>query len=112
MDSKKSTNQTREQQKILVFQQNGSGESKIIGVRKYGGSRIDLEVVSIDDPLPPLLEDASDYLPHSIQADLVLDFLKHPDLSHDLALLCCKEQVPLIASGKKIVIKGVHTPPT
>ena len=99
-------------QRIQVFQQNGSGESKIAGVRKYGENRIVLEVISIDDPLPPLVEDTSEYLPHEIRADLVLDFLKHPDLSHDLAALCRDLDIPLIASGKKLDIKGIHTPPT
>ena len=99
-------------QKILVFQQNGSGESKIAGVRKYGGNRMDLGVISIDAPLPPLVEDTSQYLPREIRADLVLDFLKHPDLSHDLAALCCELDIPLIASGKNFEFKGVHTPPT
>ncbi len=107
-----SNNKKDKPQKIIVFQQNGSGESKIAGVRKYGGDSIVLEVVSIDDPLPPIIEDTSEYLPHKIGADLVLDFLKHPDLSHDLAALCCDQSVPLIASGKKLEIQGVHTPPT
>jgi hypothetical protein len=108
----KAENKTNIPQKILVFQQNGSGESKIAGVRKYGGDRMVIEVVSIDDPLPPILEETSDYLPHTISADLVVDFMKHPDLSHDLAGLCRDQGIPLIASGKKLEIKGVHTPPT
>ena len=112
MGLKKTANQTDKRQKILVLQQKGSGESKIAGVRKYGENRIVLEVISIDDPLPPLAEDTSEYLPRKIKADLVLDFLKHPDLSHDLATLCRNLDIPLIASGKKLEIKGVHTPPT
>jgi hypothetical protein len=105
-------NKTDNPQKILVFQQNGSGESKIAGVRKYGGNRIVLEIISIDDTLLPLVEDTSAYLPREIKADLVLDFLKHPDLSHDLADLCRNQVIPLIASGKKLNIRGVHTPLT
>ena len=108
----KSTKKSDKPQKILVFQQNGSGESKISGVRKYGGDKIVLEVVSIDEPLPPIIENTSEYLPHQIRADLVLDFMKHPDLNHDLAELCKDQRIPLIASGKKLEIKGVHTPPT
>ena len=107
-----STNQQNKPQRIVVFQQNGSGESKIAGLRKYGGDQIKVEVASIDEPLPPLLEDTSEYLPDRIMADLVLDFLKHPDLSHDLAVLCSQQNIPLIASGKKHDVKGVHTPPT
>ena len=112
MDSKNSTDKENHPQKIIVFQQNRSGESKIAGLRKYGGNRMVVEVAAIDDPLPPLLEDTSEYLPHKISADLVLDFLKHPDLKHDLALLCTRQNIPLIASGKTLAINGVHTPPT
>ena len=99
-------------QNILVFQQNGSGEPKITGIKKYGGDRFNLEIVSIDTPLPAVIEDDHGYLPRNIQADLVLDFLKHPDLSHDLAAICSRLNIPVVASGKKLRIKGIHTPPT
>lgn len=101
-----------ETQKIMVFQQNGSGEKKIAGIRKYAGNRFNLEIVSIDTPLPVVIEDGQKYLPQNIQADLVLDFLKHPDLSTDLAIMCNGLNIPVVASGKKLRIKGVHTPPT
>jgi hypothetical protein len=101
-----------ESQKILVFQQNGSAESKIAGIRKYGGKSLELTTISIDQPLPPVIDDTGDYLPDRLDADLVLDFLKHPDLSHDLANLCRKQGIPMIASGKKIDAGQIHTPPT
>jgi len=104
--------ETAEPQKIVVFQQNGSGEQKIAGIRKYGSDRFNLEIVSIDTPLPAVIEDDQAYLPQDIQADLVLDFLKHPDLSHDLATICSRLKIPVVASGKKLRIKGIHTPPT
>jgi len=104
--------ETAEAQKIVVFQQNGSGEQKIAGIREYGGDRFNLEIVSIDTPLPAVIEDDQAYLPQDIQADLVLDFLKHPDLSHDLAIICNRLKIPVVASGKKLRIKGIHTPPT
>ena len=99
-------------EKILVFQQNGSGESKIQGIRKYGKDRFIIETVSIDETLPSILDDTQDYLPSNIQADLILDFLKHPDLSHDLAIACRARNIPIVASGKKLRIKGALTPPT
>ena len=99
-------------EKILVFQQNGSGESKIQGIRKYGKDRFIIETVSIDETLPPILDDTRDYLPSNIQADLILDFLKHPDLSHDLAIACRVRNIPIVASGKKLRVKGALTPPT
>ncbi len=98
--------------KIVVFQQNGSGESKIAGITKFGQDRFDLQMISIDMPLPPVIDDAREFLPADIDADLVLDFLKHPDLSLDLALLCRDKGIPVVASGKKMKIDGVATPPT
>ena len=99
-------------QKILVFQQNGSGESKIKGIRKFGEDRFELDIVSVDQMLPEIVDDTADYLPDDIQADLVLDFLQHPDLSHDLAAICRNKNIPVVASGKKIRIEGMITPPT
>jgi hypothetical protein len=88
-------------QRILVFQQKDSGEKKIRGIRKYGGELFRLDTISIDQALPVFLEDTGAFLPETIDADLVLDFLKHPDLSYDLALQCNKLDIPVIASGKK-----------
>lgn len=98
--------------KILVFQQNKSGESKIAGIRKFGGDHFDLQMVSIDEPLPPVIDDAREFLPADIDADLVLDFLQHPDLSYDLGQMCRQKGIPVVASGKKANIEGVAAPPT
>ncbi len=99
-------------QRILFFQQNGSGESKLQGIRKYGDGCFSISVVAIDEILPPLIDDSEEYLPAELSADLVLDFLKHPDLSEDLARLCTERNIPVIASGKKLRVKGALTPPT
>ena len=98
--------------KYVVFQQNKSGESKIEGIRKFGEDRFDLQMISIDMPLPPVIDDAREFLPADIDADLVLDFLQHPDLSYDLGQLCSQKGIPVVASGKKVKIEGVATPPT
>lgn len=99
-------------QRILVFQQCGSGEKKIKGIREHGGPCFVLETYAIDEALPPLLDDAADFLPESLEADLVLDFLRHPDLSQDLAHLCERLGIPIVASGKKWRGEGVFAPPT
>lgn len=99
-------------QKILVFQQNGSGEAKIRGIVEHGRGRLALQRVVIDEPLPALIDDTGPYLPAEIRADLVLDFLTHPDLSHDLALICRQKNIPVVASGKKLHGTGALTPPT
>ncbi len=97
-------------QRIAVFQQNGSGEAKIAGIRRYGGRRIHLACIAIDPSLPPVLDDTATILPTRIDADLVLDYLRHPDLSEDLAALCARQSIPIIAPGRKI--RYAVTPPT
>lgn len=103
---------SKKRQHLIVFQQNGSGQPKIDGMIKYGGDLFEIEVVNIDGALPPVLDDTSDYLPQELTCDLVLDFLRHGDLSSDLAALCVKKEIPLIASGKKITGRGIFAPPT
>ena len=98
-------------QRLLVFQQNNSGERKVAGIRRYGGNRFDIQVETINSDLPPVLDDTAGLFPDTLEADLVLDFMRHPDLSHDLAQRCMHRQLPLIASGKQITVKGVLTPP-
>lgn len=99
-------------QKLMVFQQNGSGEQKIAGLKRYGGDLFEVEVYCIDEILPPVLDDTSAYLPQSLSCQLVLDFLRHNDLSADLAALCLRHGIPIIASGKKLSCQGLFTPPT
>jgi len=64
-------------QKIMVFQQNGSGKSKIDGINKFGKKQFIITTFDIDEPLPLVIDDTSQYLPDEIDADVVLDFLKH-----------------------------------
>jgi hypothetical protein len=97
-------------QKLLIFQQNGRAENKIRGIRAYGEGFFELEVVSLDSPIPSVLDDTSEYLPSDFRADLVLDYLKHPDLSHDLAVMCKERDIPMIASGRKLRVEGAFTP--
>jgi hypothetical protein len=98
-------------QRIFVVQQNGSAEAKVAGIRQFGRDAFELEVFSIDEPLPPVLDESEGFLPDTIDADLVLDFLTHPDLSYDLGLRCRELKIPVVASGKKHRIGGVVTPP-
>lgn len=99
-------------QRILVLQQQGSGEAKIRGIMVHGRGRFDLRIVSIDASLPPILDDTAGYLPDLRHADLVLDFLRHPDLSHDLMEACMACGIPVVASGRRRAQEGIHTPPT
>ena len=99
-------------QKIWVFQQNNSGQGKIEGITRFGNNLFNIEILAIDQTFPPIIDDTGPFLPEEIDADLVLDFLKHPDLSHDLALICLKKGIPVVASGKKNKAEGVLAPPT
>jgi hypothetical protein len=54
------------------------------------------------------VDDPELYIPEDFSADLVLDFLKHPDLSSYLVQVCRKKNIPVVASGKKHA--GAMTP--
>ena len=99
-------------QTIAIFQQNGSGKSKIAGINQFGDKEFRLEIFNIDEQLPLVIDDTSEYLPEVIEADLVLDYLKHQDLSEDLSLMCERLNIPVIASGKKITSGCAVCPPT
>lgn len=99
-------------QRIVVFQQQGSGVEKIKAVSQYGRDLEIVSVVNIDEALPPVLDDAERYLPDTIEADLVLDHLRHPDLTHALALRCRDLGIPVVASGRRLMVEGLITPPT
>ena len=87
--------------RLAIFQQNGSGEEKIAGIKKFGHSLAIETVVNIDEALPEMVDTPEDYLPTRIDADVVLSFLKHPDLVDGLAALCTKLDIPMVAAGKK-----------
>lgn len=98
-----------------MFQQEGSGEEKIRAVRDRGKDLAIVRVVSIDGPLPQVIDAPEALLPRELEAnlvDLVIDHLRHPDLSHALALLCHAKGIPVIASGKHIPVPGLVSPPT
>lgn len=99
-------------QEIWVFQQKGSGLAKIRAISARGREVRIGRIVSLDQALPPVIEEPGEYLPLEIHADLVLDFLRHPDLSLELALRCRELGIPVVASGKKLKVAGAFTPPT
>jgi hypothetical protein len=98
-------------QRLLVFQQRGRAETKVAGIREYGLGKFHIDVIPVKDRLPSVIEDSKEFLPETLDADLVLDYLVHPDLSCDLADMCRNKGIPIIASGKKHKNKWVHTPP-
>jgi hypothetical protein len=87
--------------KLVVFEEQGSGEKKIQGITEHGRGLVISRRYNIQESLPEIVDDPENYIPEDFSADLVLDFLKHPDLSAYLAGLCRKKNIPVIASGKK-----------
>ncbi len=87
--------------RIIVFEQNGSGRKKIAAIKNFARDIEISRVVNIEESLPEFIDDPETYIPDDFSADLVLDYLKHPDLSHYLITLCNKKNIPVIASGKK-----------
>jgi thymidylate synthase len=86
---------------IIVFQENGSGEMKIEGVQNYGQGITIAAIVSIDAFLPDFIEDPEEFIHDDFNADLVLNFLKHPDLVDYLIRICKKKDLPVVSPGKK-----------
>ena len=86
---------------IVVFEEQGSGEKKIQGIGEHGTGLNIVKRYNIEENLPELVDDPEHYIPEDFEADLVLDFLKHPDLSEYLAKICSRKNIPVIASGKK-----------
>jgi hypothetical protein len=95
--------------RIAVFQRGERGRHKIEGVLRYGKG-IKLEVFSVPEALPELIDEPEEYLPADLKADLVLDYLYHPDLSEHLAAMAERRGIPVIAPGRRL--KGAITPPT
>jgi hypothetical protein len=107
MSSKEQTNRP---QQIWVYHQNENALGKIKAISQYSPDEIELKIISIDDALPAVIDDPTPYLSEPVGADLVLDHLKHPDLSYYLAEKCKNLNIPVVASGKKPPLEKALTP--
>lgn len=87
--------------KIVVFEEHGSGEKKYQGIKQHGTGLEIIRRYNIEESLPDFVDEPEQFIPEDFEADLVLDFLKHPDLSSHLSQVCKKKKIPVIASGKK-----------
>ncbi len=85
---------------IIVFQQAGSAEKKISGIKQFGQNINIVEVFSVNDDLPDFVENPEKFIRSEFEADLVLNFLKHPDLSDYLVDICEKKSIPVVTTGK------------
>lgn len=94
-----------------MFQQNESGALKTAGILLHEPG-ISLSCVSIEQHLPEIVEEPELLLPEEISADLVLDFLVHPDLSEGLWKICASKEIPVVASARRSFMENVLDPPT
>jgi len=85
---------------IIVFQQFGSAEKKLEGIRRYGKGISIAKTHSIDEYFPEVIEYPEKYIDEHFACDLVLNFLKHPDLSDFLVEVCDKNDIPVVTTGK------------
>ncbi len=88
--------------RIVVFEYRGSGQKKIAGIRRYGKEIAITAIINITEPLPGFIDDPEEYITTDFDADLVLCFIKHPDLGHYLAKVCQGKGIPMVASGCKL----------
>lgn len=86
---------------IIVFQEQGSGEHKIEGVQHYGTDLQITNIISIDDVLPGFIDDPERFIDDNFFCDLVLNFLRHPDLVYYLMTICEKKSISIVSPGKK-----------
>ncbi len=94
--------------RIVVFQQQNSAAQKISGIKQYGRGIVIEKVFNIEQALPEFIEDPSEYISDEFTGDLVLCFLKHPDLTEYLVSVCSSKNIPVVAAGKKV--EGAYTP--
>lgn len=86
---------------IIIFQHAGPVNPKINGILKFGRNLSISRIIELPATLPDFIEDPEDFFQEDFSADLVISFLKHPDLLDYLVLLCQKKKIPVIASGQK-----------
>ncbi|WP_163298569.1 DUF166 family (seleno)protein DfsP [Dissulfurirhabdus thermomarina] len=95
--------------RVAVFQEGGSGARKVAGIRAHGR---DIEVVADVDvagPLPEFIDEPEAVLPRLPEADVVLCFLRHPDLADFVVRHYAARGTPVVASGPRPV-EGADSP--
>lgn len=95
--------------RITVFQQNGAAANKIRGILEYGRGISIVEVLDFPTNLPEFIDDPASYFPERIQGNIVLSFLKHPDLADFAGHYCRRQGVVMVASGPR-KIAGARSP--
>jgi hypothetical protein len=88
--------------RLVVFEEAGSGKYKVAGIEAYGRNITIERVYDIPSGLPEIIDEPEEFIPADFEGDLILNFLRHPDLSEYLVKICKTKGLPVIASGQHI----------
>ena len=87
---------------LVIFEERGSGDYKAAGIQVYGKDIEVSQIINITTALPEIVDEPEEFITSNFKGDLVLNFLRHPDLSEYLVRLCMDKGIPVIASGQHI----------
>jgi|Deesub1362A_J573_1020465.scaffolds.fasta_scaffold00350_25 hypothetical protein len=93
--------------KVAVFQRGHSADHIVEGLKKYGD--VDVITISVDEFLPQIIDEPSEYIDENFEAELIIDHMHHGDLTDYLIEIAREKNIPIIVPNKKV--KGAITPP-
>ncbi len=99
-------------QRIMVIQRGNAAQSKVDWIRKQARDIIITKVLTLKSDLPEVIDDPSGYLPAVIEAELLLDYTRHIDLTIELVRRCHEKGCVVVASGSKARRHGLFAPAT
>jgi hypothetical protein len=88
--------------RLVVFEEAGSGKYRVAGIEVYGRNITIERVYDIPSGLSGIIDEPEEFIPDDFEGDLILNFLRHPDLSEYLVKICKTMGLPVIASGQHI----------
>lgn len=94
--------------RLVIFQQGGNADFKVGGIEVYGNG---IEIQTVHDlpaSLPEVIDEPDEYVCLIEPCDLVLTFVKQPDIAAHIVSLANAKGIPVIAPGQHI--PGAITP--
>ncbi len=88
--------------RLVIFEEAGSGKYKVAGIEVYGRNITIERIYNIPPAMPEIIDEPEEFIPDDFEGDLILNFLRHPDLSEHLVKICKIKGMPVIASGQNI----------
>ena len=88
--------------RLVVFEEAGLGKYKVAGIEFYGRNITIERIYNIPPGLSGIIDEPEKFIPDDFKGDLILNFLRHPDLSEYLVKICKTKGIPVIASGQHI----------